>query len=34
MDGFASRGRRPHHSIDIVLLLASFAMIAWIVVPH
>ena len=33
MDGFASRGRRPQ-SIDIILLLASFAMIVWIVVPH
>jgi hypothetical protein len=33
MDGFASRGRRLL-SIDIVLLLASFAMIGWIVVPH
>ena len=32
MDGFASRGRRPH--FDIVMLLASFAMIVWIVVPH
>jgi hypothetical protein len=33
MDGFISRGRWPL-SIDIVLLLASFAMIGWIVVPH
>jgi hypothetical protein len=32
MDGFASRGRWPH--FDIILLLASFAMIGWIVVPH
>ena len=34
MDGTAARGRRPQNSIDIPLLLASFAMIAWIVVPH
>ena len=33
MNGFASRGRRLL-PIDIVLLLASFAMIGWIVVPH
>ena len=33
MDGFASRGPRPR-PFDIVLLLASFAMIGWIVVPQ
>jgi len=33
MDGFASRGRQPH-PFDLLLLLASLAMIAWIIVPH
>ena len=33
MNGFASRGRRPHR-LDMILLLASFAMIGWIVVPQ
>jgi hypothetical protein len=33
MDGFASHGRQPH-PFDLLLLLASLAMIAWIIVPH
>ena len=33
MYGFASRGRRPR-PFDIILLLASFAMIGWILVPQ
>ena len=33
MNGFALRGQRPH-PLDIILLLASFAMIGWIVVPQ
>jgi len=33
MNGFASRGHRPH-PLDIILLLATFAMIGWIVVPQ
>jgi len=33
MHGFASRGRQPC-PFDIILLLSSFAMIGWIVMPH
>ena len=33
MDGFASRGQRPH-PFDVLLIIASFGMIAWIVLPH
>jgi hypothetical protein len=33
MNGFASRGHWPR-VFDIVLLLTSFAMIGWIVVPR
>ena len=33
MNGFASRSRQPH-PFDIILLLVSFAMIGWIVIPR
>ena len=33
MDGFASRGRQPH-PFDLLLLITSFAMVAWIVLLH
>jgi hypothetical protein len=33
MDGFASRDRRPH-PFDILLVVASFVMVAWIVLPR
>jgi hypothetical protein len=33
MDGLASRGRQPH-PFDVLLLIASFALVAWIVLPH
>ena len=33
MDGFASRGRQPH-PFDLLLLIASFAVVLWVVLPH
>lgn len=33
MDGYVSRGRQPH-PFDLLMLLASLAMIGWIVVAH
>ena len=33
MNGFASRGRQPH-PFDVLMLLASFGMIGWILVAH
>jgi hypothetical protein len=33
MDGFASRGRQQH-PFDLLFLVASLAMIAWVVVPR
>jgi len=33
MNGLASRGRRPH-AFDLLMLLASFGMIGWILLTH
>ena len=33
MNGFASRGRQPH-PFDLLLLIASFAVVLWVVLPH
>ena len=33
MDGFAPRGRRPH-PFDVFLVIASFAVVLSVVLPH
>ena len=33
MNGFASRGRRPH-PFDLLLVIASFAVVLWALLPH
>jgi hypothetical protein len=33
MDGYAPRGRRPH-PVDLLMLVMSFAVVAWAVIPH
>jgi len=33
MDGYAPRGRRPH-LLDVLMLIVSFAMVVWAVIPR